>query len=129
MTIVPLALARVGYKGCQEIGLVLAKGIKDYARDVLIVASTDMTHYESAGAAHRKDGVLIKRIEALDPEGLVRERDQRRITMCGVGPVAATIVAAKACGAARVQSLAYSTSGDVMPASEVVGYYCGVIRR
>jgi len=98
-------------------------------RNAVLIASTDMTHYESAGAAHRKDGVLIKRIEALDPEGLVRERDQRRITMCGVGPVAATIVAAKACGAARVQSLAYSTSGDVMPASEVVGYYCGVIRR
>ncbi len=98
-------------------------------RNAVIIASTDMTHYEPAAVAHRKDAVLIARIEALDAEGLIAECAARRISMCGVGPVAATIIAAKAAGASSVRSLAYSTSGDVMPADEVVGYYCAAIRR
>jgi AmmeMemoRadiSam system protein B len=49
--------------------------------------------------------------------------------MCGSGPVAATIVAAEAMGASDVESLAYSTSGDVMPSQDVVGYYAAVMRK
>ncbi len=124
---VPVMMAAHDIASARTVGEAVFNALD--GRNAVIIASTDMTHYESDAAARRKDRILIERIEALDPEGLVRERDARRISMCGVGPVAATIVAAKACGAARVQSLAYSTSGDVVPAGEVVGYYCGAIRR
>ena len=74
-------------------------------------------------------GRTMARIEALDASGLIEERDSRGITMCGAGPVAAAIVAATALGATRAQSLAYSTSGDVMPSDQVVAYYAAAIRQ
>ncbi|MGD9497385.1 MAG: AmmeMemoRadiSam system protein B [Armatimonadota bacterium] len=127
LVFVPVMMAAQDIASARAVGEAVAGALQD--RDGVIVASTDMTHYEPASAARRKDSVLIQRIEAMDPEGLVAERDARHISMCGVGPVAAALTAAKALGATRVASLAYSTSGDVMPSDQVVGYYAAAIRR
>ncbi|MEA3402093.1 MAG: AmmeMemoRadiSam system protein B [Armatimonadota bacterium] len=124
---VPVMMSDQDLDSARAVGRALANALADL--DAVIIASTDMTHYEQASSAKRKDNLLIQRIEALDAEGLVRERQSRGISMCGVGPVAATIIAATALGATEVESLAYSTSGDVMPAEQVVGYYSAVIRR
>ncbi len=124
---VPVMMAAQDIGAARAVGNALFAALDE--RDGVVVASSDMTHYESAESARRKDHVLIERIEALDAEGLISQRDARAISMCGAGPVAAAIIAAKQAGAARVDSLAYSTSGDVMPASEVVGYYSAVICR
>lgn len=90
--------------------------------DAVIVASTDMTHYETPDTARRQDRLLIDRIEAMDAEGLLRTRQERGISMCGVGPVTAMMMAAETLGATTATALAYSTSGDVMPSEQVVGY-------
>ncbi len=124
---VPVMMAAQDIATAQEVGRAVAEALA--GRTGVIVASTDMTHYEPAAAARRKDRILIERIEALDAEGLIAERDARNISMCGAGPVAAMIIAAKTLGATRVESLAYSTSGDVMPADQVVGYYAAAIRK
>ena len=82
-----------------------------------------MSHYESQMSAKRKDEMAIQRIEALDPAGLHQTVVQNRISMCGVIPVAVTLVACKALGASRCELIAYATSGDVTrDYDQVVGY-------
>lgn len=127
LVFVPVMMAGQDLASARMVGEAVAEGVGGC--DALIVASTDMTHYETADTARRQDQMLIERIEALDPEGLIHTRDRRGISMCGAGPVAAMIIAARALGATRAETLAYSTSGDIVPAREVVGYYCGVVRR
>lgn len=124
---VPLMMAEHDIASARAVGEAVSGALED--RDAVIVASTDMTHYQSAETARQQDEVLIERIEELDAEGLISDRDSRGISMCGVGPVAAMIIATTALGAGSVESLAYSNSGDVMPGREVVAYYCGVVRR
>ncbi len=124
---VPVMMAEQDYDAAARVGRAIAEAVE--GRDAVVIASTDMTHYQSASTARKQDQLLISRIEDLDAEGLIAERAQRQISMCGAGPVAATIVAAKAMGASEVRSLAYSTSGAVMPSQEVVGYYAAVMRK
>lgn len=103
--------------------------VKAMGEDVLIVASSDMTHYEPAETAKRKDRMAIERIEALDGEGLWRTVKENSISMCGVGPVVVLIEAAKALGAKEARLIKYSTSGDVTgDFSQVVGYASLVVR-
>jgi hypothetical protein len=123
VTIVPLALSQVSYDRCQEMGLALAKGIKDYAKEVLVVSSTDMTHYESQEVAQARDQAAIDKIVDLDPEGLYDTVFRKRISMCGVVPTTITLVACKALGAAKADLVKYATSGEVTgDYGQVVGY-------
>lgn len=124
---VPVMMATQDLGAAERVGAALADALQ--GRDAVIVASTDMTHYESPETARRQDELLIERIEALDPVGLIRTQQTRGISMCGVGPVAAMLFAARALGGTSAHKLAYSTSGDVMPSSEVVGYLSAVVTR
>ena len=124
---VPVMMGAQDIGAARELGHAVAQALE--GRDAVVVASTDMTHYQPAATARRQDQVLIDRIEALDAEGLLAERDSRRISMCGAGPVAAMLLAAGELGGTTVRSLAYSTSGDVVPGPEVVGYYAAVVLR
>jgi hypothetical protein len=124
---VPVMMGGEDIEAATAVGEAIVEAIE--GRDAVIIASTDMTHYESAATAKKQDQVLIRRIEALDAEGLIAQRAERQISMCGAGPVAATIIAATAMGASEVESLAYSNSGNVMPSREVVGYYAAVMRK
>jgi hypothetical protein len=128
LLLVPVMMARQDIDSARAVGEAIAEAVE--RRDAVIIASTDMTHRQPASIAQKQDRVLIQRIEDLDAEGLIAERDARDISMCGAGPVAATIIAAKALGAGEVDSLAYANSGDVMPpAEDVVGYYAAAIHR
>ena len=69
--IVPITLMGLSLEPCRELGHSIAKAIKSVDEDVLIVASSDMTHYESAESAERKDKMAIEKVLALDPEGLL----------------------------------------------------------
>lgn len=124
---VPVMMAEQDAAAAARVGGAIAAALD--ARDAVVIASTDMTHYQSAATARKQDQSLIRRIEDLDAEGLIAERAERQISMCGSGPVAATIIAAKAMGATEVESLAYTNSGDVMPSQDVVGYYAAVMRK
>ena len=123
LSIVPIALSHLNYDACQEIGHALAQGVKDYSKEVLLVASTDMTHYESQETAKAKDKLAIDRILDLDPKGLHETVVRHGISMCGVIPTTIVLDACKVMGAGNAELVQYATSGDVTgDYAQVVGY-------
>lgn len=113
VSIVPLCLGFGDYAGCKLLGKGLAAAIRAFGEEVLILASSDMTHYESAEVAKQKDTLALERALSLDPEGLVEVCRSNRISMCGVIPAATMLVAAKELGATRAELTAYTHSGEV----------------
>jgi len=113
VTIVPLCLGFGDYASCAALGSGIAGAIGEYGSEVLIVASSDMTHYESAKAARVKDDKALREILALNPEGLLQVCRDQGITMCGVIPATVMLVAALKLGACRARLVSYATSGDV----------------
>ena len=94
----------------------------------MIVASSDMTHYESADSARHKDGLALEKIIAFDAHGLLEVCRSRNITMCGVAPSAVMLVAARELGAVTAELVAYGNSGDVSgDRRQVVGYAAGTV--
>ncbi|HKZ18308.1 MAG TPA: AmmeMemoRadiSam system protein B [Syntrophales bacterium] len=126
VTIVPLCVGFREFAACRELGIGIAKAIKEYGNYVLIVASSDMTHYESATAARKKDDLALGEVLALNAEGLLRTCRNETITMCGVIPAAIMIIAARELGATRARLVQYSTSGDVTGDNEQVVAYAAV---
>lgn len=101
----------------------IAAALRDYGEPVLMVASSDMTHYESAASAKRKDEMALRSVLNLDPEELVLTCRHERITMCGVVPAAVMLVAAAQLGGSHAELIAYGTSGDITGDDrQVVGY-------
>jgi AmmeMemoRadiSam system protein B len=113
VAIVPICLGFADFPSCAALGNGLADAIREYGKEVLIVASSDMTHYESAASARVKDDEAIREILALDPEGLLRACRTKGITMCGVIPSTVMLVAALRLGAKKARLVKYATSGDV----------------
>ncbi|MFW6051046.1 MAG: AmmeMemoRadiSam system protein B [Myxococcota bacterium] len=127
--IVPVSLSFMPYAACARIGTALADLVTQHGRDVLIVASTDMSHYLPADVASSEDRLALDRIGALDPEGLYRTVVERDISMCGIIPTTVALVAAGALGAQTARLIRYGSSGDASgDYSRVVGYAGFVIR-
>lgn len=126
VSIVPICLAFDNYADCKIIGRGLAAAIRAFDEKVLILASSDMTHYESAETARQKDMLALERALALDPQGLVEACRSNSITMCGVIPAATMLVAAKELGATKAELIAYTTSGEVTGDYRQVVAYAGV---
>jgi AmmeMemoRadiSam system protein B len=130
ISIVPIAVSYLAsYEQLEDLGRAVAAGIRDLnlvgaaGRDVLIVASTDMSHYLSRREAETQDFIAIRKILALDPRGLFDVVKAEDISMCGFQPTAAALVAAKELGAAKAELVMYATSGDrTGDDREVVGY-------
>jgi AmmeMemoRadiSam system protein B len=124
-TMVPIVISSGTIEQYREIGQAIAKSIKELKleKDVVIIASSDMTHYESQGSAEEKDAKAIDAILKLDEEALLERVRKFDITMCGSAPAAIMMVAAKSLGAKRAKLIKYQTSGDVSgDYSSVVGY-------
>jgi len=97
---------------------------------VVIVASSDLSHYHDAETAAQLDGIVIDRVSALDPDGLQQTLDERPDHACGGGPIVAVMRAARALGATRASILRYADSGDVSgDKSSVVGYLAAAFGR
>lgn len=125
----PIALGGLSLDQCLALGDALAEVITGLGEDVLIVASSDMTHYEPDTDARARDGEVIDLMLKLDPEGVFRIVREKGITMCGVMPVTAMLGAARTLGATKVDLVNYMTSGDTSgDYSSVVGY-AGLIVR
>jgi AmmeMemoRadiSam system protein B len=108
----------------------VGKAISQAGDNSIIIASTDFTHYEPHSVAMEKDSLVIESIVALDEEELYKRCERLGCTMCGHGPVAAAIVAAKEMSGKKGSLLKYATSGDTGgDFSRVVGYGSIVIRR
>ena len=122
--VVPLCISyHIGFEELEELGKSLAKGIKDFGKDVLIVASTDMSHYVEQSVAEEKDFLAIDKILELDAKGLHDTVERKNISMCGYQPTTSAIVAAKELGAKEASLIKYQTSGDrTGNYQEVVGY-------
>jgi AmmeMemoRadiSam system protein B len=127
--IVPVVVGVDDVRELEAFGQALARAILAHDRRTLIVASSDMNHFESATVAARKDKLALAPLLALDPEGLVRAVDQHEVTMCGVRPGAAALHAARALGAKTGELVRYGHSGLVSGDHERVVAYAGVIFR
>ncbi|OGR01393.1 MAG: AmmeMemoRadiSam system protein B [Deltaproteobacteria bacterium RIFOXYD12_FULL_55_16] len=128
LTLTPLVISHLSFETCEKIGEALAAAIKQYGKPVLIVASSDMTHYESRESATEKDSLAMQHIEDLDPEGLYNTVLGKKITMCGIMPTTIALVAALRLGATKAQLIRYTDSGEASgDINQVVGYVGFVI--
>ena len=120
---VPRCMMLQGMRTSSEVGSAIARAIKELGLNAIIIASTDLTHYEPQPVAEKKDRAVIEAVERLDVTGLYRAIEELPVSMCGYGPTAAAIVAARELGASRGELLRYATSGDITgDRSSVVGY-------
>lgn len=125
--LVPICLGHLSLAQLLDLGSQIGTVLAASPGEVLLVASSDMTHYEPGATARRKDLGALDFVLALDPEGLYRHVRQEQITMCGVLPTVVMLAAAKILGASRGELVQYGNSGDVTgDQGEVVGY-AGVI--
>lgn len=121
--IVPICMGRQDEGTSGRLGRAIAEAAQEVGRDVLVLASTDLTHYEPQDVAEREDRKAIDRMTAFDAEGVVEVATVEGVSMCGYGPVAATVVASEELGGTEATLFEYATSGDTAgPAREVVGY-------
>ncbi len=121
--IVPICFSRFPLASLIQLGEELGDTLKKHADDILVVASSDMTHYESGEQAREKDTAAIERILDLDPEGLFQVVAQRHITMCGMIPTVVMLAACRRLGAKQASLVRYGNSGEVTgDQREVVGY-------
>jgi hypothetical protein len=106
-----------------EVGSAVADAVRKLGRDCTVIASSDLTHYESAEVARKVDSKLIEAAVEMNVSKLYSQVYKYNATACGYGPIAATITASKALGATSGKLLRYATSGDVAgDYSQVVGY-------
>ncbi len=120
---VPIVLAPASLDVLKEIGRELARAIKEYGKKTIIIASSDMTHYERQESAVSKDKLAIDAILKLDEDMLMEEITRHDITMCGSAPTIVMITALKELGAKKAQLIDYKTSGDISgDYTSVVGY-------
>ncbi len=124
---VPLALGTVQMDALEAIGNAMAAVISKQNDPVLIVASSDMNHYESDHITRRKDALALEKLLALDARGLYDTVRRQGITMCGYGPAVSMLIASKLLGAARAELAAYATSGDITGERDQVVGYAGMI--
>lgn len=118
---VPIAFLMQDLESSREVGRALAKALE--GKNAVIIASTDMTHYEPHEQAVRKDKLALSAVEKLNEEEFYSIIESYNISACGYGPVAALITAAKLLGVKKAEILCYKTSGDVTgDYSSVVGY-------
>ena len=121
--IVPITIMTDSLDVCREVGEAFADVINEAEHPVLIVASSDMSHYENDDTARRKDKMAIEQILNMDPEGLYTTVITENISMCGTIPVATMLFAAKKLGAKRSSLVKYMTSGETSgDYGHVVGY-------
>ena len=118
---VPICFLMQDLRSSREVGEALARALS--GENALIIASTDMTHYEPQRMAERKDRMAIGAVLKLDEGEFYNIVERNRISVCGYGPVVAAVTAVKALGAEKAQLLCYKTSGDITgDYSQVVGY-------
>lgn len=127
--IVPIVVAASEKTSLKEVGKDIAgavgdSGIKD---SIMLVASSDMTHYESQAQAVKKDKEAIQSILELNEDKLMERIQRLNISMCGYAPVTVMLSAAKLLGAKSAKLIKYQTSGDITGDRRSVVGYAGII--
>jgi Predicted dioxygenase len=124
LSFVPILISyEADYDSLAELGEAVSKAIINYGRQVLIIASTDMSHYVQQKIAEELDFKAISFIQKVDPRGLFEVVVSYGLTMCGFQPTTAMLAAARSLGAKEGKLIKYQTSGDrTGDYQEVVGY-------
>jgi len=123
---VPITVGTSQFEALSALGVSIATVIRNSPDHVLVIASSDMNHYESDSVTRVKDHRAIEQILALDPRGLYDVVRQGNISMCGYGPTVAMLTAALKLGAAKAELIRYATSGDVSGDRDMVVGYAGM---
>lgn len=124
---VPVAIGAVGYEALAGLGRGIARALQAFREPVMIIASSDMNHYEPDDLTRAKDAKAIERILALDPMGLYDTVRRENISMCGAGPAIAMLTAVRELGARHAILEKYATSADSGGDPSAVVGYAGVI--
>ena len=118
---VPVCFGMQDLVSSREVGEAVADALR--GKNGLVIASSDLTHYESQKSAEKKDMLAVDAALRLDEEAYYRVVESYGISTCGYGPTMGAIVASKDLGAGKSELLCYKTSGDVLgDSSAVVGY-------
>jgi MEMO1 family protein len=124
---VPIVIGTQNWDALWTLGKAIADTIRKVDVSTLIIASSDMNHYESDAVTRTKDSIAIERILARDPKGLLQTVRREGITMCGVGPVTSMLVAGNLLQAENATLVGYGTSAETSGDFERVVGYAGVI--
>lgn len=127
LRVIPIALGTRHFEVLDEMGTAIGEAVTAHPEPVLIIASSDMNHYESDAVTRVKDQSALDPIFRLDPRGLYDAVMNQNISMCGFGPSVAMLTAAKKLGGISAELVKYATSGDVSGDLDFVVGYAGVI--
>jgi AmmeMemoRadiSam system protein B len=126
--IVPMVMGQQTRETAFALGAAIAHAVATHAPDALLIASSDLSHYEDAKTAAALDRQVIQQVERLDPDGLMRALETEPRHACGGGPMVSVLDAARRLGATHARLLQYADSGDVSgDKSSVVGYMAAAI--
>ena len=125
--IVVIVIKSGNFNDLEIIGKSIGHVLKSISPSALVVASSDMTHYESQQSASKKDKSAIAEIVALNEEALYNVVQESNITMCGVHPAISMIVCSKERSATKAELIRYETSGDTTGDYDQVVGYAGII--
>lgn len=129
LAVVPIVLAWSDWPRTERLAQGLAEVVRAWPEPVLLLASSDMNHYEPAPVNAAKDDYALAEVSHLDGEGLLAVTRQQRVSMCGRVPSAAVLHAARLLGATRAEVVHRSHSGEVTGEDDRVVSYAGVIVR
>ena len=129
LVFVPITVGTGQFEVLTALGVVMAKVIAECGEPVLMVASSDMNHYEDDSETRVKDALAIEQVLTLQPKGLFQTVLGQQISMCGYGPAVAMLTAALRLGASSAELVKYATSGDVSGDREHVVGYAGIAVR
>lgn len=125
--VVPITVSHGGLDELRNVAEVINSASKELARDITVIASSDMSHYESRESASRKDKLAISKLLDMDAKGLLEVVSREHITMCGSTPAAIMIMYAKLAEAQKAELIEYTDSGRVTGTIDEVVGYAGVI--
>ncbi len=125
--IVPICIGMQDEETAMDVGLEIAYAVRKSNKKIVIIASSDFTHYKPDKVARDNDEYFIKSILYLDIPDFYRRLYERHASVCGYGPIAAMLAATKNLGAKNATLLKYSTSGDITGDLSAVVGYAGII--
>ncbi len=126
-SILPVTIMNASLEECEAMGRGIAEAVRESGYEIVIVASSDMSHFEQDTVARRLDNLAIKELLDLNPEGLYSVVFRERITMCGVIPAVIMLYAACELGAVEARLIQYATSAEVSGDYDRVVGYAGIV--
>ena len=129
LQIVPALMGRQTRASVSALASALASVVPRSPRPVVLVASSDLSHYHAAPVANRLDALVVDDVARFDPDRLMSRLEEEPEHACGGGPIVSVLSAARALGATHSAVLRYADSGDVgeRDKSRVVGYLAAVL--